>query len=319
MAWDGSEALALTSSDVPIGIWSLPSAVAARIAGQRDQPCHTTDIYAWLTENSTQRMEVQEDRWQVVITPADQVAAEGKLNRWLTKPTDGFFAQFNRRISVPISRQLIKWPITPNIVSLFTLGVGFASGVYFAVGGYWNTVFAALLSLWASILDGCDGEVARLKLLESDFGCWLETICDYLYYLFIFAGMAIGLVRTVGPKFVVWGGLLLFGAVTTFLVTGFGRHRLARGRPEQYLAIWQAQAEKRRENPILRLGRHTEFMIRRCFLPWAILAFAILGLTNAVLIGAAIGANCAWIISLYSYHTFSMTPIRSLEGSSAQP
>jgi hypothetical protein len=24
--------------------------------------------------------------------------------------------------------------------------------------------------------DGCDGEVARLKLLESDFGCWLETV-----------------------------------------------------------------------------------------------------------------------------------------------
>ncbi|HTS08463.1 MAG TPA: CDP-alcohol phosphatidyltransferase family protein, partial [Candidatus Eisenbacteria bacterium] len=282
MACDGSEAVAFTSGGVPIGIWSLPPAIAARIADQWEQAGGPDDIYPWLTEISSQRLEVQEDRWQPVITLADQVAAERKLNRWLTKPTDGIFAKLNRRISVPISRQLIKWPITPNMVSIFTLGVGFASGVYFAMGGYWNTLLAALLSLWASILDGCDGEVARLKLLESDFGCWLETVCDYLYYLFIFSGMAIGLIRTAGPKFVVWAALLLFGAIATFLVTGFGRHRLARGRPEQYLAIWQGQAEKRRENLILRLGRQTEFMIRRCFLPWAILGFAILGLTNAV-------------------------------------
>ncbi len=319
VACDGSEAVALTSGGVPIGIWSLPPAIAARIADQWEQPGNPNNIYSWLTENSNQRLEVQEDRWQAVITPADQVAAESKLNRWLTKPTDGFFAKLNRRMSVPMSRQLIKWPITPNMVSIFTLGVGLVSGVYFAMGGYWNTLFAALLSLWASILDGCDGEVARLRLLESDFGCWLETVCDYLYYLFIFSGMAIGLIRTIGPKFTVWAALLLFGAVTTFLVTGFGRQRLARGRPEQYLAIWQAQAEKRRENLILRLGRQTEFMIRRCFLPWAILAFAILGLTNAVLIAAAIGANCAWIISLYSYRTFAMRPVPSLEGSSARP
>lgn len=318
VAYDRSDALALTSGGVPIGIWSLPPAIATRIEEQWVQPGGPQDIYAWLTEISSQRLEVQEDRWQPVITLADQAAAERKLNHWLTKPTDGIFAKLNRRISVPISRQLIKWPITPNTVSILTLGVGFASGVYFAMGGYWNTLFAALLSLWASILDGCDGEVARLKLLESDFGCWLETVCDYLYYLFIFSGMAIGLIRTVGPKFVVWAALLLFGAVATFLVTGLGRHRLARGRPEQYLAIWQAQAEKRRENLVLRLGRQTEFMIRRCFLPWAILGFATLGLTNAVLIAAAIGANCAWLISLYSCHTFAMRPM-SLEGSSARP
>ena len=64
------------------------------------------------------------------------------------------------------------------MVSLFTLGVSFLAGVYFALGGYWNMLLGAILSVFASILDGCDGEVARLKLQESDFGCWLETICD---------------------------------------------------------------------------------------------------------------------------------------------
>src|SRR5208337_289477 len=245
-SWNGTtDALAFVSGDKPIGIWSLPSAVATRIAA-RCETANDTEMYSLLTGSADEHRDVPTDRWQQVLTEADGVAAEEKLNRWLVKPTDGIFAQFNRRISVPISRQLIKWPITPNMVSLFTLAVGFVSGFFFACGGYWNTVFAAVLSVWASILDGCDGEVARLKLQESAFGCWLETICDYLYYLFIFSGMAIGLVRRSGSTYVVWTELLLAGAVLSFLVAGMGRRRIAGARPEQYLGIWQAQAESRR-------------------------------------------------------------------------
>ena len=213
----------------------------------------------------------------------------------------------NRRISIPISRQIIKLPITPNMVSLFTLTVGFASGLLFASGGYWNTLTGAVLSVWASILDGCDGEVARLKLLESDFGCWLETVCDYLYYLFIFAGMAIGLIRNSQSKtYLVLATLLLVGAVLSFLVTGLGRQKLSAERPEDYLRIWQAQAESRRSNPILYFGRYSEFVIRRSFMPYALLFFALFNMTKVVFILSAVGANVVWLISLYSCLTFAV-------------
>lgn len=43
--------------------------------------------------------------------------------------------------------------------------------------------------------------------------------------------------------------------------------------------------------------------------PWAILTFAALRLTNAVLVLAAIGAYCAWLISLYSYRTLALAPV----------
>ena len=86
------------------------------------------------------------------------------------------YAQLNRKISITNQPQLIKLPITANMVSIFTLGVGLCSAAFFALGGYWNTLFGAFFCLFSSILDGCDGEVARLKLLESDFGCWLETV-----------------------------------------------------------------------------------------------------------------------------------------------
>ena len=238
--------------------------------------------------------------------PQDCAAAEQKLDRWLVKPTDGVFARMNRTISIPISRQLIKFPITPNMVSLFTLGVSFAAGASYAMGGYFSTLVGAILSVWASILDGCDGEVARLKLQASDFGCWLETACDYLYYLFIFAGMAIGLTRSSGNRaFWVWGALLLFGAVATMLLAWFERRRLSGKRPEQFLAVWQQKAESRLSNPLLYVGRKCEFIIRRCFLPYALLAFAILNLSWLALYMSAIGANVAWIVSLYSRFAFS--------------
>jgi len=68
-------------------------------------------------------------RWQFVDTEPERLQAERKLDGWLVKPTDGIFARFNRRISIPISRELIRFPITPNMVSLFTLGVSFLSGL----------------------------------------------------------------------------------------------------------------------------------------------------------------------------------------------
>jgi hypothetical protein len=147
---------------------------------------------------------------------------------------------------------------------------------------------------------------SRLKLQETDFGCWLETVCDYLFYLFLFVGMTLGLSRNSGTKwYLVWGGLLLLGAVASFLATGWERHRLAAGRPEQLLRIWQSHAESRPSNPFLYFSRHAEFMVRRCFFPYALLFFALSNIMNVAFVLSAIGANLVWPIALYSSRTFA--------------
>ena len=315
--WDGRGlVLELKTGEKPVGLFALASDMALDLAANSDCKISSmADLHRLIAREAefcepalVRFREVPADLWQRIEHSWDPILAERKLDRWLTKPTDGIFARMNRRVSVPISRQMIKFPITPNMVTLFTLGVSIASGVFFALGGYWNTLLAAVLSVWASILDGCDGEVARLKLQVSDFGCWLETVCDYLYYLFIFAGMAIGLARSTGKSsYLAWGGTLLAGAVLTFIIAGLGRQRLSGAHPEQFLAVWQERAEMRLSNPLVYIGRHTEFIVRRCFLPYALLAFAVLNLTNLVVFVGAIGANVAWIVSLYSYFAFSPT------------
>jgi len=307
-------ASALTCGDKLAGIFALPVQMIRDFAERCPTQAGTLEeLYASLTEmHSVVSVPVAEEQWQRVNTPEDCQAAERKLDRWLVKPTDGFYARLNRRISIPISRQIIKFPITPNMVSIFTLGVGIASAGFFAYGGYWSTLLGALLCLFASILDGSDGEVARLKLQESDFGCWLETICDYAFYVFLLVGMTIGQWRTSGSRtYQVYGGLLLFGALASFLALGWERRRLASGRPEQLLKIWQSHAESRPSNPFLYFGRRLEFIVRRCFFPYALLVFALFNLMNVAFVLSIIGANLVWPIALYSSLAFAR-PMRQV-------
>jgi phosphatidylglycerophosphate synthase len=300
--------LALTSVDLPVGLYGMSTDTLRELAehcpieSRSLEELHASSGAALAVAS----INVNEDLWQRVRTEKDRSIAERKLDGWLVKPTDGMYARLNRRMSIPISRQLIKFPITANMVSIFTLGVGIASAAFFALGGYWNTLLGAFLCLFASILDGCDGEVARLKLLESDFGCWLETVCDYVFYFFLLIGLTIGQWRSSGSRaYLVWGGFLLVGALASFLAVGWQRRRLASGRPEQLLNIWQSHAERRSSNPFLYAARHMEFIVRRCFFPYALVAFALLGVMNLAFILSVIGANLVWPIALYSAYAFA--------------
>ncbi len=305
--WTSDRAtLALTSDGLPVGLYALTADELRAMA--QDCPARNLDeLYSWISaSHPVVSMNVGEDLWQSVHSETDRRIAEKKLDRWLVKPTDGMYARLNRRISIPISRQLIKFPISANMVSILTLGVGILSAAFFALGGYWNTVLGALLCLFASILDGCDGEVARMKLLESDFGCWLETVCDYVFYLFLLVGMTVGQWRTSGSKsYLAWGGVLLLGALASFLAVGWQRRRLATGRPEQLLGIWQSHVESRSSNPLMHAARHLEFIVRRCFFPYALVVFAFLGIMKLAFILSVVGANLVWPIALYSTWSFA--------------
>ena len=225
--WDGDGALELVSGGALVGLTALSRDLALDLVRDSNSKIGSIEeLHEWIRTRHAAKFgptvvyckTAPQDSWQKVANEQDRLVAEKKLESWLVKPTDGIFARMNRKVSIPISRQLIKFPITPNMVSLFTLGVSFASGLYFGLGGYWNALIGAVLSVWASILDGCDGEVARLKLQASDFGCWLDTICDYLYYIFIFVGMTVGLVRSTGKtSYLTWGG-----------DASVGRHRYVR-------------------------------------------------------------------------------------------
>jgi phosphatidylglycerophosphate synthase len=71
-------------------------------------------------------------------------------------------------------------PITPNQISYLVAAI-VALGCWVAAHASHEAALAGtLIVLAASYLDCCDGEVARVKLLSSRLGAWLDTVVDEL-------------------------------------------------------------------------------------------------------------------------------------------
>ena len=106
--------------------------------------------------------------------------AEGALlQRLQGKPTDGPVSRYlNRPLSLRLSRYLARTSVTPNQISFFSFILSLVAAWLFAREGYLPLAAGAVLAQIASIIDGCDGEVARLKFLESEYGGWFDAVLD---------------------------------------------------------------------------------------------------------------------------------------------
>src|SRR5438105_2896051 len=115
----------------------------------------------------------------------------------MSKPQDGFVSQFlNRPISGRITSFLLKFPIHPSAwtISIFVLPL--IACVFLVRGDYVSVVIGAATFQAFSILDGCDGEIARAKKLESKFGERLDYFCDFMASLLYVLALGLGLHRS---------------------------------------------------------------------------------------------------------------------------
>lgn len=112
------------------------------------------------------------------------------------KPQDGIVSRsINRPLSRTISRLLLKCRITPSEWTLLILPIPIAASLFFVRGDYVSVVIATLLFQAYSVLDGCDGEIARAKFLESERGARLDTWCDILANVLLAISLGFGLER----------------------------------------------------------------------------------------------------------------------------
>jgi phosphatidylglycerophosphate synthase len=230
-----------------------------------------------------------------VFDERDLRSAEQTIRLASYKNTDNRLARFNRRMSLPISIALIRTPLTANQFSVALVAIGFYSAWLFSLGHYAASVLGAFLSLAASVLDGCDGEIARLKYQESALGCWIETVGDYSYYVAIFIGMTIGAVRSTGlPLFYWFGAAALVGTLVTFALLIFLRSRITAGQPQKLHAIGR---ERFMTEPSLwsRVIWKLSYCATRSAMPYGIMALTVLGLVPLLVVLAAIGSNIYWV------------------------
>jgi CDP-L-myo-inositol myo-inositolphosphotransferase len=121
---------------------------------------------------------------------AFQKAGKKLLDSLQCKTNDGPVARWlNRPVSIRLSKILVNFNITPNQISFFSFMLSMIAAGLFALGNYVYLALGGIIAQFASIIDGSDGEVARLKYLSSDYGGWFDAVLDRYADAFLLFGL----------------------------------------------------------------------------------------------------------------------------------
>lgn len=220
-----------------------------------------------------------------IASPADVKQGKKAIFSIVTKPTSGWVSRnLNSKLSIPLSKFLSEYPITPNMITLLTTIVGFSCFPFLIRGDYLGTFMGGLLFQLAAALDRSDGEIARSKFLASDMGEWIDTIGDNLTYILFLIGLTIGTRERTGHDYILWIGigLIVLAAVVLGLMY---RYLLTHTKSGSLVAVYKDMEAKfeGKEKPLTyRILDKIRFMGKRDFysmLVFVLCAFNLLELT----------------------------------------
>jgi phosphatidylglycerophosphate synthase len=203
-----------------------------------------------------------------------------------------------RQFSYRLTPVLLKTSITPNQVTTLSLLSGLFSAACFTFGDYLLNIIGSLLLTLSYTLDNCDGEVARVKNMSSEFGAKYDDMVDWMVDASFFAALGYGTSQIMGQPFWLWlGCAAALGAFIDYVVDLF----------------YYARNEKK-EDSITREERAVSFKQPVNIIDWLIYIFhklcradfciivLVLALLNVLWIllpFAAIGAQVYWITDLF--------------------
>jgi phosphatidylglycerophosphate synthase len=199
---------------------------------------------------------------------------------------DGFMARhFDRRLSQLMSKRLAHTKIRPNQVTLIGMSLGLIAALLLSFAGYWAHLLGAFLFVFCIIVDGVDGEIARLTMRESAFGHYLDIITDNIVHAAIFVGLAFGLYHDTGNHAYITALWILLGGFLLSLIA-------------VYQCILRLSPEELEKSP--KLVRLMAFLSNRDF-AYLIALLALFRKLNWFLIGASAGAYLfaigLWVLS----------------------
>jgi len=169
--------------------------------------------------------------------PEDREEAELRLAKSVRNEsleTDAVLARLvDRRLSWRLSYRLARTRVMPNHVTLANTALGFFCAAMLATTSYWMRLIGAALFLVVVTLDGVDGELARLRMVESEAGKKLDVMTDNLVHIAIFIGLMTGCYRASQSS--------IYFYLLAILLTGFAFCAISVNRA---LKLTGAQAEQ---------------------------------------------------------------------------
>lgn len=166
-----------------------------------------------------------EEGASIFLTQPPRHAAEWVIKE-AVKGTDGFMARhFDRRISLAVTRRLLDTRVTPNQMTFVSVAIGLAGAALLAVGAYGASLAGALLVWLHSTLDGCDGELARIRFQESPLGGVLDFWGDNVVHAALFTGLGRGLSLASGSPWPMALGLVAAASAAASAALAYSHSR----------------------------------------------------------------------------------------------
>tara|TARA_B100000315_G_scaffold12567_1_gene11904 strand:- start:23907 stop:25091 length:1185 start_codon:yes stop_codon:yes gene_type:complete len=233
-------------------------------------------------------------KFHTIVDHGDIALVEKSLYHGLIKETDGFMARHvNRKISLAITGKLVNTSFTPNRMSLISIGIGLAGALLISFPIISLQVFGALLFLLHSITDGCDGELARLKYMESRWGGLLDYWGDNIVHTAVFLGIGIAWGKATGSMIALWcSGFAIAGSLLTAGLVYAMTMRTGKDDGPVYTSTSRKQKKDR-------WVKIADFLSRRDFI-YLVVILAIFGKLHWFLILAAIGAPVFFLFTLWN-------------------
>ena len=210
---------------------------------------------------------------------------ENILLSGLVKTTEGWMAlHINRKISLAVTRRLMHTSVTPNHMTGVSMMLGLMGAAFFLSPEYGMQILGVLFFLLHSILDGCDGELARLKFMESRIGGILDFWSDNVVHVSVFAAMAVAWAARAPDSFWPWlcGSLAVGGTVVSASLVYFHTMRVERKTGPLYTSVSTSEDK----SAVVRIA---DMLSRRDFI-YLVLVLALFDQTQWFLIMTAIGA-----------------------------
>lgn len=106
------------------------------------------------------------------------------------------------------ARALVHTPLTPNTVTVFGMLAGLGAAACAALNAH--GICLALIAV-SRLADGLDGPLARATGTSSDFGGYLDILCDFVFYASIPLAFAIAVPANAVPAAALLASFLLTG------------------------------------------------------------------------------------------------------------
>jgi hypothetical protein len=274
------------------------------------------DSDAQIAAGATARVRHGEIARHAIATAEDRRAAHRMLYRILIKPQDNAITRYlYRPVSFPLTRLLVWTPITPNQVSYLVAALVAIGCWLTADASMTRAIAGTAVILAASYLDCCDGEIARVKLMSSRLGAWIDTIVDELSSVGYMAALGwhchlafgSGLFAPLGarPGVDPWLAAIAVGVVTYGwsmyciyynIIVGVGSansqdyagsFEVVAGREPGAVRLRPMAArsvapgiERKQPGRLMTIASYAPYLIRRDFIAWCALVLAVLHWTH---------------------------------------